>query len=472
MAKDYHVLVLAMSTLASVSPNNYWFGKKEGNGSNYIGQLEPIPLYLQKDLGIKISHIIIMETAEVVAPQQLGNGDDQRSSQETCALIRDYWGRHIDWDGVGDTISASEFFVRRLAKEGLSPEYVCPQKYLNDYTWPEGLEPSDYKGIPLDPDDLPTGLETLQRVIRELYRQYLLENKDDEKLEHWKLWIDTHGAFREFSLAMFGLMQMLAAPDEQKLWELEPDETTREVLVKRFNDKLDTIPITDVYTVNFNPVSREGIIVKQTKFFKTFIDPAITEYLNYGQYVQMTLRSDAMLSDTEYRKDYAFISYRRSDSSKERFAFLGTMRKYGFHYWYDDAIEPMEKWDERLEAANKNCAVFIGLITRNYYDSYQCVKELKQAIKEDKPIYLVSLDRTPLYAPDEKKYPDGKVCVKDEYTKHTIEINLDELRGIATSQQLPLDILIINGVFQYSELKNRLIKVYKKALGDDYTVDN
>lgn len=453
---DFGVLVLAMSTLSDTTKSTYHVKQNGQRGTESyqgIGQLEVVPLYLTRGRHEHITHIVLMETDEVVKPQQFGRDQSKISPEDTCAKIRRDCPKDIDWEGVGSTISASEFFVRRMSRKDITPTYVRPDVVLTSYEWPSGTDPQLHYGIPLDPDDLPTGLETLQMVIRELYRQYLESKREDEASE-WKLWLDAHGAFREVSLAMFGLVQMLAAPDEQELLLLEPDLAKRDALQKRFGDGKDTVPVTGVYTVNYNPSRHEGDIIDQTEFYRTFIGPAITEYLNYGQYAQMFLRSDAQDGEGNYLHPYAFVSYRRSDSAKERFAFLGALREGGFRYWYDDAIEPEARWADRLREANENCDVFIAIVTRGYYESFQCVKEMRQALDNGKPIYLVSPDKTPLYA------PDCGIRVLDSTSDEELVIYQWELADLAKRQHLPLDILMVDGVFQPPELRERLSKLF------------
>lgn len=430
---DHHVLVLAMSTLPTyvtkgMKETAYQLRKDDelvGQTFYGLGQLEVIPQFIQHTQDTTITDVIILETLETKAPVAYVNNDPVA----TCTTIAElYGGSKICMEGLRE-ITHTEFFKRRMEWLGLSPRYESVEIHVED--------PSE-------------GLATLQRRIRELYAECLQSDGD------WKLWLDTHGGFREVSMAMFGLMQMLAAPDEQELAGYSDNAGARDA-IKRLSDGRDTIPVTGVYSIEFDPAHRNETqaILDRTGFYGTFTKPAVEAYMNYGQYAQMVLRSDAKNADGTIHP-YSFISYRRLDAPKERYAFLGVMRKLGLHYWYDDDIQMQENWAERLVEANKDCSALIALVTKGYFASYQCVKELRQALDAQKLVILVSLDQTSL-----SEQNRDHVLSRHEGSAEVVRVSKDEMSAILAKQHLAIRDLIRDGCLQTSELEKRLLDLVK-----------
>lgn len=414
---DHNVFVLAMSTLNGSRVSTYQFrrdGAYIGNKYEGLGQLEPVPQYVREAFGVPITHMVILATKETYLPVNR-------------EFVDPYDGVLFSLEGL-DEVSAVGLFKRRMQWLGIEPEYI---------------------EIPICEEDPTPGLEELQQRIRNLYGNCQAEGGE------WRLWIDTHGGFREVSMAMFGLMQMLAAPDEQDFASYSRDSGVANV-IKRLTDGRDTVPVTGVYTIWYDP-SRKGpnAIVDRTSFYAAFTKPAIEAYMNYGQFAQMTLRSN--IKDAAGNiQPYAFISYRRTDAPKERYTFLGMMKKFGYRYWYDDSIDPQADWLKTLEKRNEESSVFIALVTRNYFSSYQCVRELKQAVDQKKLIVLAKLDDTSLSAFEED------ITVARPGTSDKVTMTKDELAAITSRQHILLSELIREGVFQQSELELRFDKLYGK----------
>lgn len=458
---DYHVLVLAMSTLPPaikgkedekgnlerdangnpfpMSENKYALKESEKRDSEKsavkretegtpreqddrkseeyrgLGQLEVIPQFIRSHLKADITHIFILETKEVRKAIDYVKEDPKL----TCERIAELYGdKYLSMEGLV-TISHTQFFERRMGWLGITPAF---------------------EHIDVDVDNPSEGLANLQEKIRKLYKDCLAAQGD------WKLWLDTHGGFREVSSAMFGLMQMLAAPDEQDFVGYTADERMQDS-IKRLTDGRDTVPVTGVYSVEFNPAdAKQGAaqhIVDRTNFYSVFTKPAVEAYMNYGQYAQMLLKPEIDLR-ADNVPAFSFISYRRLDASKERYTVLGTLKKLGFRYWYDDAIKPQADWQWELETANKLCNVFIALVSEGYYDSYRCVQELKQALDSKKLIVLVSLDNKVSI-----KGPEGGIFKKHPSDNlDPIRISRVELDSISDKQQITLKNKVIEGVLQ------------------------
>lgn len=430
MAMDRNVLVLAMSTLPgwvldtdSAKTTKYKFkenGVLQDPPYEGVGQLEVVPMFIQNRFKTTITHVIILATTETLGP--ITYRDKSRTlhdaHQTYAKIIKLYSGRlalneEVPHElGADEGMSHIEFFERRLAHEGLRPTFEV---------------------IGIDPQDLEPGLEELQVRIRTLYRECTDTGGE------WRLWLDVHGGFRDVSMAMFGLMQMLVAPDEQDFAKFMQGDTALSNAIKRMGDGRDTVPITAVYTIAYDQANKIQAILDKTDFYSNFTKPAIQAYMNYGQYAQMLLKPDTS-------GPYAFISYRRDDAKLERYAFLGSMKRFGYRFWYDDGIELQMDWEKALSdaLASDKCVVLIAIVTKTYYKSEQCVKELDQAIREGKLVILVSPDKTPLYAAD-KDIEAGGIVIKKEV-----------LEGVVRYQQFNMETHILDEVFQEPAVEARL----------------
>jgi len=293
------------------------------------------------------------------------------------------------------------------------------------------------------------GFEDLEKRVRGLYRDYLEDKKKDPDCE-WHLWIDVHGAFREISMAMFGLIQMLAAPDEQDFARFNSRDEELAEAIKRMGDGRDTVPIDAVYTIEYDQSRNVQLILNRTDFYANFTRPAIQAYLNYGQYAQMFLKS------TADEGPYSFISYKHGESRLERYALLGSMKQRGYRYWYDDAIELQHDWEKTLQNAVKKCSTFIAVVTKGYESSYVCLCELSQALEAGKLVVLVSPDDTPLYASDHDWRAQGKD--RDGNVVEAV-VTSSDLGSIVQKQQLAFKSHILNDVFQESAVADRLEKL-------------
>ena len=363
--KHVHVLVLAMSDLRNplmtdksgketVLDHTYHFVddvqsfQKEYRG---IGQLEAIPRFIADYKNTDITHYIILETPET-----------QKKLAYDFARINALYPEKIEI-GADETLSAVEFFQKRIQSFHLS----------ND-TAPLFID------VPLDMDHPEHGLQKALDHIRELYKTCMEENGE------WQLWLDTHGAFREISMAMFSLMQVLSA--------------TAIDGVPKIADGQKIIEVDGVYTVRYNNDAQIQMIKDLTSFYRLYTLPVFKAYMNYGQYFL------DVIAPYDGEHPYAFVSYRSTDAEKERYMILAMLKKAELLYWYDDGIHIHDDWEKTLEKKNEDCAVFIALLSENYFTSRQCMKELKRAVNAHKPIIFISLDETLPYISGEIRDPN------------------------------------------------------------------
>lgn len=451
--KEYKILVLALSTLPnplddSRSPFNniylYQPPKKEEAEApiieenlppsrvyHGIGQLEPVPQYLLDNEGT-ITHYIILATSAVKKPHPLDWAEVQ---QQICA--RGLEGK-IDY-APGEQLSDLDFFERRI--EAFHRE--------------RGLEKPAFEIVDLVQNDPGPGLEVLLQKVRALYKECMRSNPGAEPEQCWRLFLDIHGSLREAAFATFTLIQILSAPDMDDEEDLKRKHSeSPEQYISRLTDGKPTIPVSKIFTVNYDNADRSrSYIVDTTRLYQVYARESIKSYMNYGQYAQMALRSRIDPFDPQV-KPYAFISYRRADAPKERFTFIGSLKKAGFRYWYDDAIPVLQNWADTLRKANEKCTLFIALITKGYYSSFQCMKELAQAIAEEKTIFLFSLDQTALYNPE--THGADQLTVKNSDTDETVSIAAADIEAIIQKQQLALKDLVRDGVYQPSAFVDSL----------------
>lgn len=451
MGKKFRVMVLAMSILTNpLNPrkgttytafDDRYVYQRDPKKKKYhgIGQLESVPQYIFDRFGA-ITHFIILQTPEV---KKAVKGIDWGEVNEKI--------KKGDGASIGDdneSLSAIGFFKKRIkafyrkkAEEENKGEFKKAPKFIC-------VNYSENK-----PEK---GLAKLLNKIQELYAECLKENGEEKIDKCWELFIDVHGGFRTTSMAMFALIQTLSAPDLNG--GIAHDLNAA---IARLTDGKGTIPISGVYTVNYDPNKVDHTIVNKTRFYQLFVKESLEAYMNYGQYAQLALKPT--VDDPENSDPYAFISYRRMDAPKERFAFLGVLKKEKYRYWYDDAIKLQSNWGCTLKKAVDNCHVFIALISRHYYESYQCLKELREAIDENKLILLFALDDENLYNIKHDVSADLKEDVYDasgnvvgEKIVDTAKVSKDELDKILDIQHMQLKDLLQNGVFQHEVLKKKL----------------
>lgn len=96
---------------------------------------------------------------------------------------------------------------------------------------------------------------------------------------------------------------------------------------------------------------------------------------------------------------YIFISYSHKDY-KSVWRLIEQIQKRGYRIWYDEGIIPGTEWDAYIEQKLEKSAYFMCCITNNYWNSRNCLDELKYAVDlNNKEMLLVYLD--------DSQIPDG-----------------------------------------------------------------
>ena len=88
---------------------------------------------------------------------------------------------------------------------------------------------------------------------------------------------------------------------------------------------------------------------------------------------------------------YAFISYSHEDMVQV-FSVLGKLSENEYRFWFDEAIEVGNHWDEEIAKYIENCECFIVMLSRNYLGSDNCGDELHFAREIKKKILIVYIE--------------------------------------------------------------------------------
>lgn len=426
--KPVHVLVLAMSDLRnpvskdtnngqSLSTNIFQYiydREKESNiyqgigtisingkSETYkgmIGQLEPVPVMIKRFYKEEITHFLILSTEKT--KNELKEYDWNKID-ELCNQNPDWHA--VDYKSNGP-LSAVDFFKKRMVALGVA----------NNSNKPE------YVSIDIDENKPEDGLKELLDKIRELYKECVEENGD------WRLWLDTHGGFRDIAMAMSTLVQVLSVTDMDG-----------EILLK---DGQKMIEISGIYSIHFSEdKSQPNSIINQTRFYKLFTDDIFKKYMNYGQYFQMSLMP------YEGDEGYAFVSYKHHVYEKTFCSILGVLKKGNYRYWYDDGIHIGDNWQNTLDNKLKNCKMCIICLTKDYMKSGPCAAEMRKALELKKPIVFVLME-------DIEKY----LNIDEDNTK--LVISKDEINSLFHLQHIVMEKYFenINGSFQEENLLRTL----------------
>ena len=335
-----HVLVMALSVFAKATKcptcgieqtrmfkNTYCFNDPslEGQESTYTYsgyyQLEPIPIFIKKRIDSELTDIILLETPQVRDPECYGR-------------------KHI-------FPAPDHSEVHWPADDGKATEVMWFKEFLGLHL--PGVKVHD---VEIEPHNQMDSLKKTMDLIRTLYKQTEDPVTGRRNPEDWRLWMDTHGGFRDTFLVIASAARFLAMDDH------------------------DNIPTHGVFSVLFSQQQNEpSEIVNQTAFYFTRTAEALSDYLNYGQYL--------MLEHVPYAGTgpYAFISYRhKTEALIGVRAVFRKMEEAGLDYWFDDGIKTGEEWAKALAEKNDGASLFVAMICGRYFESAECWKELVRAI--------------------------------------------------------------------------------------------
>ena len=92
---------------------------------------------------------------------------------------------------------------------------------------------------------------------------------------------------------------------------------------------------------------------------------------------------------------FFFVSYAHDDD-KAIYAEMDWIHEAGFNLWYDDGIHVGTVWRQALADALTDSVGLLFFATEKSVQSSNCLKEINFALDEDKPVFVVQLDETPL----------------------------------------------------------------------------
>jgi hypothetical protein len=301
-------------------------------------QLEPIPRFINEHLDGNITDIVLLETKAASTTDR--RGKVKFYEDEDIAVKKDV-------QEVSDTQVALNIKANNTASHFVK-ENITAAEYFREWIRENLGDLVNIKEIDIDemkPVDALT--ETLE-TIRTLYDA----TKDKNE---WRLWIDTHGGFRDISLVLVSAARFFAT------------------------DKNYPIRTDGIYTVYHTQDERPDEIVNQTAFYFAESAEKMRQFLNYGQYLCDQYRP------YDGERAYAFVSYRHEES--DYVSIRNLFKKFkdnGIRFWYDDGIYYRDDWRKTLEDRNKDAAIFVGLLSNAYFESVECWHELLLAIKKTK----------------------------------------------------------------------------------------
>ena len=289
-------------------------------------QLEPISWFIREELKEYVTDVILLETSETTR--------DIRDPVFPSPTASERAGRSSSPDD-----SKKNFSCKTSGTGWTAAAYFYA--WLKDF-WGKEL---DIHEIEIDELNPAAALKLVMDQIRDLYRQ-------TEDKENWRLWMDTHGGFRDISMVLVSAARFFAT------------------------DKTDPIDTNGIFSVYHS--QKPGVddrIINQTAFYFTESAEALASFLEYGQYISLKF-----LPYTGTKK-HAFISYRHDRKYLTSVRNLFTLfKKNGLLFWYDDGIQYHSDWKKTLEEQNSGANTFIALLTNSYFKSKECWKELIRAV--------------------------------------------------------------------------------------------
>ena len=124
---------------------------------------------------------------------------------------------------------------------------------------------------------------------------------------------------------------------------------------------------------------------------------------------------------------YFFVSYAHEDAELV-YPEMTWIKKAGFNLWYDDGIHVGSVWRQALADALSGSAAMVFFATARSTESNNCLKELNFILDEDKPVFVVQLDDTPLPSLLRLSLSDRQALVRSEFDDDTYHSRLVRLQ--------------------------------------------
>lgn len=309
-------------------------------------QLDPIPQFICSYIGRQITDVVVLATPETSVEAE------EKYKKYKVHPLPD--GEDGTWEG-----GVADYFKQRLCH------------FLSPNPMPV------YHEIAVDPMKPADALMKVMDKIRELYEQ------TDNPSENWRLWIDTHGGFRDVSVVLTSAARFFAVDTRQ-----EPLRTD------------------GIFSVLHSQGSAEDVIVDQTAFYFAESADAMRKFLSYGQYLTKEYKP------YDGGKAFAFVSYSHAPEYLTHVRnIFDKLEDHAIPFWFDDGIRYREDWRSSLEEKNDASALFIGLLSPQYFASVECWKELMRAMhhRHDAHFFLLE-ERMDIKALVEKALRDQEIA--------------------------------------------------------------
>jgi TolB-like protein len=125
----------------------------------------------------------------------------------------------------------------------------------------------------------------------------------------------------------------------------------------------------------------------------------------------------------EGEEPYFFVSYAHEDAGIV-YPEMSWIDRAGFNLWYDDGIHVGTVWRQALADALSGAVGLIFFATGRSTESGNCLKELNFILDEEKPVFVVQLDDTPLPGLLRLSLSDRQALVKSDYDLETYHSRL------------------------------------------------
>lgn len=165
-------------------------------------------------------------------------------------------------------------------------------------------------------------------------------------------------------------------------YKLEYITTLNAISSSEITDTAEKREITNLKQLGYIQVNPKGIL--------TISSPLFARYLK-----ETNDKSKKTIASYIGDKPYIFISYAHADSI-EVLEILQKLMDNNFRFWFDEGIEPGNKWRLRISEAIMGAHLYLVFISPNSIGSEYVSKEMSYAIDQKKQILPVYLAKTKL----------------------------------------------------------------------------
>ena len=120
---------------------------------------------------------------------------------------------------------------------------------------------------------------------------------------------------------------------------------------------------------------------------------------------------------------YLFVSYAHDDDALV-YEEMNWLNEAGFNLWYDDGIHVGTVWRQALADALLGASGLVFFSTAKSVESSNCLKEINFALDDEKPVFVVQLDDTPLPSLLRLSLSDRQAMLKSAYEEESYRSRL------------------------------------------------